>query len=209
MNHSADKKALVDYTIGLADDALTLGQRLSEWCSKAPFLEEDLALANTALDFIGRARLLYTYAGEIEGRGRNEDDIAYHRDCREYTNLLINELPIGDFGFTIARQFLVDVFDVAFFSALSGSADQTLADIAAKTVKESRYHLRRSRDWVIRLGDGTAESHRRIQRGFESVWGYTHELFAMNEAERALAETGIAIDRSALKYDCDRGIACI
>jgi ring-1,2-phenylacetyl-CoA epoxidase subunit PaaC len=209
MTHPADNTALVDYAIGLADDALTLGHRLSEWCRNGPFLEEDLALANVALDFIGRARMFYTYAGEIEGKGRSEDDIAYHRDCREYTNLLINELPIGDFGHTMARQFLIDVFDVEFFAALTRSADETLAAIAAKAIKESRYHLRRSQDWVIRLGDGTVESHERIQRGFDRVWGFSHELFAMNAAEQSLADAGIAVDRAALKSAWDKKVDAV
>lgn len=209
MNHPADNTALVNYAIGLADDALTLGHRLSEWCSNGPFLEEDLALANVALDFIGRARMLYSYAAGIEGKGRNEDDIAYQRDCREYTNLLICELPIGDFADTMARQLLVDAFDVEFFAALTGSADETLAAIAAKAIKESRYHLRRSRDWVIRLGDGTAESHQRMQRGFDRVWGYSHELFAMNAAEQGLADGGIAVDRSSLHSAWDKTVNAV
>ncbi|HLF29514.1 MAG TPA: 1,2-phenylacetyl-CoA epoxidase subunit PaaC [Xanthomonadales bacterium] len=204
MNNPADNTALVHYAIGLADDALTLGHRLSEWCSNGPFLEEDLAQANVALDFIGRARMLYTYAAGIEGRGRGEDDIAYRRDCREYTNLLINELPRGDFADTMARQLLVDAFDVEFFTALTVSADQTLAAIAAKAIKESRYHLRRSRDWVIRLGDGSEESHQRMQRGFDRIWGYSHELFAMNAAEQGLADAGIAVDRSSLRSAWDK-----
>jgi ring-1,2-phenylacetyl-CoA epoxidase subunit PaaC len=129
MNSPADNTDLVNYAIGLADDSLVLGHRLSEWCSNVPFLEEDLALANVALDFIGRARMFYSHAAEIEGKGRSEDDIAYLRDCRQYTNLLIYELPIGDFGDTMARQFLVDAFDVEFFTALSRSADATPAPL--------------------------------------------------------------------------------
>ena len=133
MNHSGDtRQALIDYAIGLGDDALILGQRLSEWCRNGPFLEEDLALTNVALDFVGRARMLYSYAGEVEGKGRDEDAIAFLRDSREYTNLLINELPIGDFGDTMARQFLVDAFEVEFFAALTRSADATLADSAGR-----------------------------------------------------------------------------
>lgn len=209
MNNAAQPTDLFNYAVGLADDALTLGHRLSEWCSKGPFLEEDLALTNVALDFIGRARMLYTYGAEIEGQGRSEDDIAYHRDCREYTNLLINELPIGDFADTMARQLLVDAFDVEFFTALAGSADATLAAIAAKTIKECRYHLRRSRDWVIRLGDGTAQGHERMQRGLDRVWGYSHELFAMNTAERGLAQAGIAVDRTALRSAWDQTVDAV
>lgn len=199
MNSPADNMDLVNYAIGLADDSLVLGHRMSEWCSNGPFLEEDLALANVALDFIGRARMFYSYAGEIEGKGRSEDDIAYLRDCRQYTNLLIYELPIGDFADTMARQFLVDAFDVEFFTALSRSADEILAAIAAKAIKESRYHLRRSQDWILRLGDGTEESHQRIQRGFDKAWGYSHELFAMNAAEQGLVDAGVAVDRAALQ----------
>lgn len=196
---NSQRKALLDYCIALGDDALMLGHRLSEWCSNGPFLEEDLALTNVALDFIGRARMFYAHAAEIEGRGRGEDDYAYLRDCREYRNLLINELPNDDFAFTMARQLLVDVFDVEFFGRLAGSSDPGLAAIAAKAVKESRYHLRRSEDWIIRLGDGTEESHRRTQDAFEQIWGYAAEMFDMSAQEQQLAEAGIAVDRGALK----------
>lgn len=210
MNHSGDtRQALIDYAIGLGDDALILGQRLSEWCRNGPFLEEDLALTNVALDFVGRARMLYSYAGEVEGKGRDEDAIAFLRDSREYTNLLINELPIGDFGDTMARQFLVDAFEVEFFAALTRSADATLAAIAAKAVKECRYHLRRSQDWIIRLGDGTEESHRRVQAGLDRVWGFSHELFTMNDAERNLAAAGIAVDRAALQAAWDKTVKTV
>jgi len=190
---------LFHYTLGLADDALVLGQRLSEWCSNAPFLEEDLALANVALDFIGRARMFYAYAARLEGAGRDEDALAYLRDCREYRNLLIMELPRGDFAFSTARQFLVDAFNLPFLEALCGSTDSELSAIAAKALKESRYHYRRSRDWVIRLGDGTPESHQRLQRAFDEIWGYSHELFRAGEAERRLVAAGIAPDRAALR----------
>jgi ring-1,2-phenylacetyl-CoA epoxidase subunit PaaC len=200
---------IVDYAIGLGDDSLTLGHRLSEWSSKAPFLEEDLALSNVALDFIGRAMMFYSYAGETEGTGRSEDDIAYLRDCRQYRNLLICELPIGDFADTMARQFLVDVHDVAFYTELKKSADQTLAAIAAKAVKESRYHLRRSEEWIKRLGDGTAQSHDRIQRAFNNVWGYSHELFEVNQVEQSLIDAGIAVDRPALKPEWERYVQSV
>lgn len=196
---SSQRKALLDYCIALGDDSLTLGHRLSEWCSNGPFLEEDLALTNVALDFIGRARMFYAYAAEIEGKGRGEDDFAFLRDCREYRNFLINELPNGDFAFTMARQLLVDAYDVDFFGRLAGSGDPGLAAIAAKAVKESRYHLRRSEDWIIRLGDGTEESHRRTQDAFEQLWGYAAEMFDMTAQERQLADAGIAVDRGALK----------
>lgn len=190
---------LFHYTLGLADDALILGQRLSEWCSNAPFLEEDLALANVALDFIGRARMFYSCAARLEGAGRDEDALAYLRDCREYRNLLIMELPRGDFAYSTARQFLVDAFNLPFLEALCSSTDPELAAIAGKAIKESRYHYRRSRDWVIRLGDGTPESHQRLQGAFNEIWGYTHELFRPGEAEQRLVSAGIAPDRAALR----------
>jgi len=193
------QKALFDYCIALGDDSLTLGHRLSEWCSNGPFLEEDLALTNVALDFIGRARMFYAHAAEIEGQGRGEDDFAYLRDCREYRNFLINELPNGDFAFTMARQLMIDAYDVLFFGQLVNSGDPNLAAIGAKALKESRYHLRRSEDWIKRLGDGTDESHRRVQDAFEQLWGYTAEMFDMPEEERQLADAGIAVDRGALE----------
>ncbi|MDX1555866.1 MAG: 1,2-phenylacetyl-CoA epoxidase subunit PaaC [Xanthomonadales bacterium] len=190
---------IAKFALALGDDALTMGQRLSEWISNGPFLEEDIALANVALDFVGRARMFLAYAGEVEGQGRSEDDLAYLRDCREFTNLLIFELPIGDFGHTMARQYLVDAFEVPYFEALSTSSDETIAAIAAKTLKECRYHLRRSRDWVLRLGDGTEDSHERIQSALDEVWPFVPELFDMPDYESRLVEAGVAVDRAALK----------
>ncbi len=190
---------LANYAMALGDDAVTIGHRLSEWSSNAPFLEEDLALTNVALDFVGRARMFYSYAAEREGKGRTEDDLAFLRDCRDYRNLLMCELPIGDFAHTMARQYLLDAFDLLFQQALTESSDATLAAIAAKAVKESRYHLRRSRDWVLRLGDGTKESHARIQAALDGLWGYVPEFFEMPANETRLAAQGIAVDRAALK----------
>jgi len=197
----ARQKALLHYCIALGDDSLMLGHRLSEWCRNGPFLEEDLALTNVALDFIGRARMFYTYAAEIEGQGRGEDDIAYLRDCREYRNFLINELPNGDFAFSMARQLMIDAYDIGFFNGLAQSSDPMLAAIAAKAIKESRYHLRRSQDWIIRLGDGTGESHERTQNAFNQLWGYAAEMFEMADDEQQLLEAGIAVDRDTLKMD--------
>lgn len=191
--------ALMNYCIALGDDSLTLGHRLSEWCRNGPFLEEDLALTNVSLDFIGRARMFYAYAAELEGKGRTEDDIAYLRDCREYRNLLINELPNGDFAFTMARQLMIDVYDVGFFTELAKSRDSMLAGIACKAIKESRYHLRRSEDWIKRLGDGTEESHKRTQTAFNELWSYFPEMFIMTDEEQPLYDTGIAIDRGTLE----------
>lgn len=201
--------ALLNYCLSLGDDSLTLGHRLSEWCRNGPFLEEDLALTNVSLDFIGRARLFYSYAAEIEGRQRSEDDLAYLRDCREYRNFLINELPNGDFAFTMARQLMVDSFDMGFFEGLTHSSDTMLAAIAAKAIKESRYHLRRSQDWIVRLGDGTDESHERTQNAFKQLWGYAAEMFEMSEEERQLVDRGIAVDRSTLKADWTTGMHAV
>ena len=163
-----EAEAVKQYAVRLGDDALVLGHRLSEWCGRGPFLEEDLALTNTALDYIGRARMYYGYAAELSGGGCTEDHFAYRRDCREFTNLLIHELPRGDFAFTMARQFLVDVHGLAYLERLQTSSDRTLAAIAAKAVKESRYHLRRSREWMLRLGGGTGESRRRVSARWRS-----------------------------------------
>ena len=194
-------KALQNYCISLGDDSLILGHRLSEWCSNGPFLEEDLALTNVALDFMGRARMFYGYAAALDGEQRSEDDIAFLRDCRDYRNLLINELPNGDFAFTLARQLMIDVYDLAFFTRLAQSADATLAGIAGKAVKESHYHLRRSEDWIKRLGDGTEESHLRVQNAFDQLWAYWPEMFEMTDDEQQLVEAGIAVDRSSLRVD--------
>jgi ring-1,2-phenylacetyl-CoA epoxidase subunit PaaC len=195
----ANQQALFEYALRLGDDSLTLGHRLSECCSNGPFLEEDIALINISLDMIGRARMFLSYAGEIEDNGRDEDQLAYHRDCRDYRNLLICELPRGDFGFTIARQFLLDAHYLPYFEALSGSADTTLAGIAAKAAKESRYHLRHTSQWMIRLGDGTEESHQRVQDSLEQLWGYTPELFNMDEIDQGLLESGIGVDLAPIQ----------
>lgn len=190
---------LLAYTLRLADDALILGHRLPEWCGKGPTLEEDIALANIGLDHLGQARALYAYAGEVEGKGRGEDELAYLRDEREYRNLLLLELPNGDFAVTIVRQLLYAAFMVPFWERLQESRDATLAAIAAKSVKEARYHLRHAAEWVVRLGDGTAESHERTAAALDELWPWTGELFEPDAAEQALVEAGIAVDRKALK----------
>ena len=184
---------LFEYVIRLGDNALINGQRLAEWCGHGPFLEEDLALTNTALDLIGRARLLLTYAGEVEGKGRGEDELACFRNEREFRNFLIMELPVGDFAFTTARQFFVDAYDCYYYRALQDSTDETLAAIAAKTLKECEYHLRHSSDWMLRLGDGTQESHDRITRAVTELMPFTPELFAADELDRAMQEQGIGV----------------
>ncbi|MDH5172654.1 MAG: phenylacetate-CoA oxygenase subunit PaaC [Gammaproteobacteria bacterium] len=207
MPDTGTKEAVKQYAIRLGDDALVLGHRLSEWCSYGPFLEEDLALTNVALDFIGRARMFYGYAAELAADGSTEDTYAYTRDCRDFSNLLIHELPRGDFAFSMARQYLVDAYNLAYMESLRQSADNTLAAIAEKAVKESSYHLRRSHDWMLRLGDGTAESHQRLQRAVDELWGYTPELFAMDALEQQLADAGIAVDAAALRPGWAQSVA--
>jgi len=187
------------YALALGDDALIHGQRLAEWVSRAPTLEEELAIANVALDHIGRARLFYARALEAGGDARSEDDLAYLRDADAFTNLTIFELPRGDFAVAVARQFLTDAFNVPFLAALAGSRDAGLAAIAEKAVKESTYHLRRSRDWVLRLGDGTVESRARMQRALDATWAYCAELFEPFAAEERLLARSVAVDRAALE----------
>lgn len=185
------KEALFNYLLRLADNSAILGHRLSEWCGHGPELEEDIAIINTALDLLGHARSLYSYAGEVEGKGRTEDDLAYLRIEREYRNALICELPNGHYGDTIARQFLFDQFNFLVFSELVNSNDETVAAIAAKAIKEIRYHLRRSTEWALRLGDGTEESHNKIQESFNNIWAYTGDLFVQDENDKVIIEAGI------------------
>ena len=204
MSEKDTKKETLDedicqYATRLGDDAIILGHRISEWVSRGPFLEEDIALGNVSLDYIGRARMYYTYAAELSGDGKTEDDFAYLRGERDFQNHLINELPRGDFAYTIARQLLVDAFNTYYLAALTTSNDKTLAAIAEKGVKETKYHLRRSRDWTLRLGDGTQESHKRIQAAIDDIWGFTHELFEHDELERRLIDLGIGVDASLFK----------
>jgi ring-1,2-phenylacetyl-CoA epoxidase subunit PaaC len=190
---------LVLYALRRADDALILGHRLSEWCGHAPALEEDMALANIGLDLLGQARALYSYAAEIEGKGNDEDKFAYLRDVRQYRNILLAEQPNGDFARTLVRQFFYSAFADLYWRAMMASRNPTLAAIAAKSEKESAYHLRHSSEWVIRLGDGTEESHRRAQTAVDDLWAFTGEMFEVDEAERGLIDAGIAIDPATLK----------
>jgi ring-1,2-phenylacetyl-CoA epoxidase subunit PaaC len=189
---TADAHALFRYVLRLGDLSLVLGQRLGEWVGHAPALEEDLGLANIALDLIGQARLLLSYAGEIEGRGRSEDDIAYLREQGEFLNAVLAEQPNGDFGQTIVRQVLIDAFQLELYERMSASTDERLAAIAAKSVKETRYHLRYSGGWLVRLGDGTESSRALVQSALERLWPYTVELFAEDDLDRAMAECGAA-----------------
>jgi ring-1,2-phenylacetyl-CoA epoxidase subunit PaaC len=191
--------ALFRYVLRLGDLSLVLGQRLGEWVGHAPALEEDLGLANVALDMIGQARLLLTYAGEIEGRGRGEDELAFLREHRDYMNVILVEQPNGDFAQTIVRQVLIDAFQLELYERMASSSDERLAAIAAKSVKETRYHLRYSGGWLVRLGDGTEESHSRTEAALNRLWPYTVELFAEDELDRAMSDNGIAPRLSEVK----------
>ncbi|MDE2296091.1 MAG: phenylacetate-CoA oxygenase subunit PaaC [Gammaproteobacteria bacterium] len=193
--------APLEYVLRLGDTALVLAQRLGEWIGHAPAIEEDLGLANTALDLLGQARLLLAYAGEIEGRGRGEDDLAFLREESAFRNATLAEMPNGDFGDTIVRQLLLDAYQVPLYERLSASRDPRLAEIAAKALKESRYHLRYSSGWVVRLGDGTEESHARVQASLERLWPYTLELFDADELDRAVVASGVGPDPRAVEQD--------
>jgi ring-1,2-phenylacetyl-CoA epoxidase subunit PaaC len=187
-----NESAHLRYLLRLADTNLVLGQRLGEWVGHAPALEEDLGLANIALDLIGQARLLLTYAGELEGRGRTEDDLAFTRDGPDYTNLALVEQPNLDFGRTVVRQMLVDAFQLELYEALQESTDTRLSGIASKALKETKYHFRYSAGWVVRLGDGTEESHARVQSALDELWRFTREFFAADAVDSEMAAAGIA-----------------
>lgn len=186
------QQAHFDYLLRLGDNALLLGQRLGEWCGHGPVLEQDIALSNIGLDLIGQARSLLTRAGEIEGRNRSEDDLAMFRDGHEFRNFNLVEQPNGDWAMTVGRQFFVDAADFFTFDWLArNSNDETLRAIAEKSLKEVRYHLRWSSEWVIRLGDGTEISHQKMQIAVDELWMFTGELFAKNETDRLVEEFGI------------------
>ena len=187
------------YALRLGDDALVLAQRLGEWSARAPDLEEDLALTNIALDLLGQARALLTRAGELEGAGRDEDDLAYLRGEREFVNALIVEQPNGDFAHTIARQLLFSTYQLALYDRLSDSADPVIAGVAAKAVKEVAYHRDHAREWTLRLGDGTEESHRRMQEAVDWMWPLAAELFEHDELTERLVGAGMATDARELR----------
>ena len=188
-----------EYLLRLADDRLVLGHRLSEWCGHGPILEEDIAIANIALDFIGQASALLKLAGEIEGKGRSEDTLAYFRDAIEFRNVQLVELPNGDFAATIVRQFLFDAWDVLILERLATATHESLAGIAAKALKEAKYHLRHTAEWVRMLGDGTAESHRRAQRALDDLWPYTAELFMADDVDRRALGDGVGVNVESLR----------
>ncbi|WP_298492194.1 1,2-phenylacetyl-CoA epoxidase subunit PaaC [uncultured Maritimibacter sp.] len=196
-------EAKFEALLRLGDNALILGHRVSEWCGHAPVLEEDIALANTALDLLGQTNLWLEYAGEVEGKGRSADDLAFLRDAWDFRNVLLVELPNGDFGQTILRQFLFDAFNLLNLRALTGSSDPRIAEIAEKAAKEAAYHVDRSSGTVIGLGDGTDESHRRMQDALNLLYPYAMELFITDEVDAEMAKAGVIPSPDTLKAEYD------
>ena len=198
------KASLYKYVLALGDDALILGQRLSQWAYKGPFLEEDIALSNISLDMFGRANLLLEYAATLKGNGITSDELAFKRNEREFSNHIICEQPNGNFADTIVRQFFLDAFYKLFLQKLTNSKDEQLSAIAQKSIKETTYHLRHSSKWIIRLGDGTVESHAKVQSAIDNLWMFTNELFEMNEIDNEMLEQKIGVDCSKLKIEWDK-----
>lgn len=196
----AGRDAFFEALLRLGDLTLILGHRVSEWCGHSPALEEDIALANVALDLIGQTQMWLGLAGEVEGKGRSADDLAYLRDAWEFRNLLLVERPNGDFGHTLMRQFLFDAYHFELLKALATSTDDRVAEIAAKATKEVAYHLERSSDLVIRLGDGTDESRRRMQAALDALWSYTGEMFLADEQDAKVAAAGLIADLASLRH---------
>ena len=191
-------EALVNYCLRLGDSSLILGQRMAEWCSRGPVLEEDIAMSNISLDLFGQARTMLTYAGELEGKGRSENDLAYKRLEREFFNNLISERPNGHFGDTSIRNLLHSAFYFHLYTALKNSSNEVIAAFAAKSLKEVTYHLRHSAEWVVRLGDGTEESHNKTQESLNNIWEYSADLFAMNEVDKILIKENISVDLNTI-----------
>ncbi len=204
---AVDQAAYFEWLLRMGDNTLILGHRVSEWCGHSPVLEEDIALANTALDLIGQTQFWLGLAGEVEGKGRTADNLAYLRDAAAFRNVLLVERPNGDFGKTLMRQFLFDAYHLEMLRALLSSSDPRVVEIAGKALKEVSYHFERSADLVIRLGDGTEESHRRMQKALDDLWPYTAEMFLDDAADEAVAEAGIAPLPSTLKAAWDTSVA--
>jgi ring-1,2-phenylacetyl-CoA epoxidase subunit PaaC len=194
--------SLFTYTLRIADSSLILGQRMSEWCSNGPTLEEDIAMSNISLDMFGQANGFYQYAAQLDGT-KSADELAFRRNEREFFNHQLVEQENGNFGTTMVRNFLHDVFNFLFYTELSKSKDETLSALASKSLKEVKYHLRHSSNWLIRLGDGTGESNTKVQDALEELWMYTGELFEMDNLDAELLNNGIAVDNSALKLEWD------
>ncbi|MGE4327692.1 MAG: 1,2-phenylacetyl-CoA epoxidase subunit PaaC [Pseudodonghicola sp.] len=196
-------EAFFEFLCRMGDNTLILGHRVSEWCGHAPVLEEDIALANTALDLIGQTQLWLGLAGEIEGEARDADKLAFRRDAWDFRNLLLVEMPNGDFGRTLMRQFLFDAWHTILLGRLMKSSDTRVAEIAEKASKEAAYHLERSADTVVSLGDGTEESHARMQAALDYLWPYVGEMFVVDAVDQAMAEEGIAPDPASLRAEYD------
>lgn len=201
MQSDLTKSALKSYLLRLADSNMILGQRLCELCAKAPAIEEEMAVMNVALDLVGQARNWYEYAADLEGGERDADKLAFRRDAHEYRNLLLTEQPNGDYAVTMARQFFYDVWHYFTLKNLAKGSDERVAGIAAKALKEVTYHLRRSSEWVKRLGDGTDESHQRMQDAIDLLWRFTGELTLADETDQSMADAGIGPDPDQLKQD--------
>lgn len=193
--------SLYKYILGIADNSLILGQRMGELCGHGPSLETDIACTNISLDLFGQVRNYFQYAADVAGDNRTEDDIAFLRKEREYTNVLLAEQPNTDFAYTITRQFFFDVYHLLFLNKLQSSKDETLAAIAKKSIKEVSYHERFSTEWITRLGDGTEESHERIQNAVNDLWAYTDELFHLTDADKEMIAQGIGVDVTTLREE--------
>ena len=198
------KDLLYQFVLGLGDDALILGQRLSQWAYKGPFLEEDIALSNISLDMFGRANLLLEYAATLKGNGTTSDELAFKRNEREFSNHIICEQPNGNFADTMVRQFFLDAFYKLFLQKLTNSKNEQLSAIAQKSIKETTYHLRHSSKWIIRLGDGTAESHAKVQSAIDNLWMFSDELFEINEIDKEMVKEKIGVDCSSIKAEWDK-----
>ena len=196
-------ESLFTYTLRIADSSLILGQRMAEWCTKGPTLEEDIALSNISLDMFGQANGFYEYAAQLDGT-KSADDLAFLRNEREFFNHQMVEIENGHFGKTIVRNFLHDTFNFLFYTQLSDSKDETLAALAEKSLKEVKYHLRHSTNWLIRLGDGTEKSNAKVQESLEQIWQFTAELFEMDKIDIEILNAGIGVDNSALKCEWDK-----
>lgn len=208
-NEGSAQNHLFEFLLRQGDNALVLGHRMSEWCGTGPALEEDIALANTALDLIGQTQMWLAYAAEVEGLGRNSNDLAFLRAAGDFRNLLLVEQPNRDFGHTLMRQFLFDAYQVPFLQALENSSDQTIADIAAKSGKEAHYHRDRSGDIVTSLGDGTQESHTRMQDALDRLWSYAGEMFVSDETDIAMANAGVAPDLAVVHADWEATVGSV
>ena len=199
-------KNIAEYSLRIGDTSLIIGQRLGEWCGHGPILEEDIALTNISLDLIGQARAFLTYAGEQEGNNRNEDDLAFLREAREFKNKLMAEQPNGDYAQTMIRQFFLSVYQYFFFIELMKSKDTIFAALAEKSLKEVTYHVRHSSEWVIRFGDGTKESHVRTLEAIDTLWKYTGDLFETNQLDLDLIKEGIAVDMKIVRKAWEKKI---